>query len=148
MPASAVEASTTSYFYLLLVFLYASKLYHGTNHQLTLVTSTEKKKFNRSTSWAKPFKSLYLLQGEMTDNPPSPRQWGMLEDDLLAVQCPMPGQQGAPCFRGKEISEFLRNWERMANQYRLCHEYGGYRYSRPGKMNTTIVFESWITIQD
>ena len=30
----------------------------------------------------------------------------------------------------------------------ICHEYGRYRYSRPGKMNTTIVFELWITIQD
>ena len=60
-PASAVEASTTSYFYLPLVFLYASKLYHSTNHWLSLTTSTEEKKFNRSTSWAKLFESLYLL---------------------------------------------------------------------------------------
>ena len=29
-----------------------------------------------------------------------------------------------------------------------CHECGGYRYSRLGNINTTIVFESWITIQD
>ena len=58
--------------------------------------------------------------GETTNNPPpTPRQWGMLEDHLLAVQCPMPGQQGALCFGGKEISEFLRNWKRMANKYRL-----------------------------
>ena len=57
--------------------------------------------------------------GEMTNNPPLPRQWGRLEDHLLAVQCPMPGQQGAPCFGVKEISEFLRNWERMANKYQL-----------------------------
>ena len=57
--------------------------------------------------------------GETTNDPPPPRQWGTLEHHLLAVQCPMPGQQGAPCFGGKEISEFLRNWERMANKYRL-----------------------------
>ena len=31
----------------------------------------------------------------------------------------MLGQQGVPCFGGKEISEFLRNWEGMANNYRL-----------------------------
>ena len=31
----------------------------------------------------------------------------------------MPRQQGALCFGGKEISESLRNWERMANKYRL-----------------------------
>ena len=58
--------------------------------------------------------------GETTNSTPTPpRQWGTLEDHLLAVQCPMPGQQGAPCFGGKEILEFLRIWERMANKYRL-----------------------------
>ena len=31
---------------------------------------------------------------------------------------------------------------------RVCHEYGRYKYSRPGNMDVTIVFESWITIQD
>ena len=31
----------------------------------------------------------------------------------------MPGKQGTPCFGGMEIAEFLRNWERMANKYRL-----------------------------
>ena len=51
--------------------------------------------------------------------PPLPRQWGMLENHLLAVQCSMPGQQGAPCIGGREIMEFLRNWEQMANKYRL-----------------------------
>ena len=58
--------------------------------------------------------------GETTNSPPPlPRQWGTLEDNLLAVQCPMPGQQAAPCFGGNEISEFLRNWERMSTKYRL-----------------------------
>ena len=57
--------------------------------------------------------------GETTNNPPPPRQWGALDDHLFAVQCPMPGEQGAPCFGGKAISEFLRNWERMVNKYRL-----------------------------
>ena len=36
--------------------------------------------------------------GETTNNPPSLRQWGTLEDYLLAIQCPMPGKQGAPRF--------------------------------------------------
>ena len=57
--------------------------------------------------------------GETTINSPPMRQWGMLEDHLLTIQYPMPGQQGAPCFRGKEILKLLRNWERMANKYRL-----------------------------
>ena len=58
--------------------------------------------------------------GKTWNSPPPPlRQWGTLGDHLLAVQRLMPGQQGAPCFRGKEISEFLRNWKRMANKYRL-----------------------------
>ena len=57
--------------------------------------------------------------GETTNNSPPPRQWGTLDDHLLAMQCPMPGEQGATCFRGKEILEFLMNWERMANKYRL-----------------------------
>ena len=43
----------------------------------------------------------------------------MLDDHLLTVQCLMPGQQGAPYFGGKEILEFLRNWEWMANKYQL-----------------------------
>ena len=58
--------------------------------------------------------------GETTNSPPPPpRQWGTLEDHLLAVQCPMPGQQGEPHFGGKEISDHVRHWERMANKYRL-----------------------------
>ena len=56
---------------------------------------------------------------ETTNNPPPPRQWGTLEDHFLVVQYLMPGQQGVPCFGGKEISEFIRNWEKMANKYRL-----------------------------
>ena len=58
--------------------------------------------------------------GETTNSPPPQlRKWGTLEDHLLGVQCPMPGQQGAPCFRGKEISEFSRNWKQMKNKYQL-----------------------------
>ena len=67
--------------------------------------------------------SMPVTQAEQPDEttnspPPPPRQWEKLEDHLLAVQCPMPGQQGAPCFGGREITEFLRNWKRMANKYR------------------------------
>ena len=29
-----------------------------------------------------------------------------------------------------------------------CHKYGRYKCSRPGNMDATIVFESWIAIQD
>ena len=36
----------------------------------------------------------------------------------------------------------------MAGVMRICHEYGRYKYSRPGNMDATIVFESWIMIQD
>ena len=57
--------------------------------------------------------------GEMTNYPPPLIQWGLLEDFLLAVQCQIPGRQVALCFGGKEIFEFLRNWERMANICRL-----------------------------
>ena len=35
--------------------------------------------------------------GETTNNPRPPRQWGTLDNHLLAIQYPMPGQQGAPC---------------------------------------------------
>ena len=57
--------------------------------------------------------------GKTRNNPPPPRQRGTLEDHLLAFQCRMPGQQVALCFRGKEISALLRNWEWMANKYQL-----------------------------
>ena len=43
----------------------------------------------------------------------------MLEVNIFAVLCPMPGQRGETCFRGMEISEFFRNCKQMANKYRL-----------------------------
>jgi hypothetical protein len=41
---------------------------------------------------------------------------------MLAVQCPLPGQPGAPSFAGKDISIFLRNWERFTAKYRFSPE--------------------------
>ena len=40
-----------------------------------------------------------------------------------------------------EADETVRVWGN-------CHEYGRYKYLRPGNMDATIVFKSWITIQD
>ena len=58
--------------------------------------------------------------GKTTRNAsPPPRQSGTLEDHLLAIQCLLPGQPGAPRFGGMEISEFKRNCERIANKDRL-----------------------------
>jgi len=41
---------------------------------------------------------------------------------FLAAQCPLPGQPGAPCFDGKEVSRFVRSWERFSERYRLTKE--------------------------
>ena len=38
---------------------------------------------------------------------------------LLAAQCPLPGQPGAPCFNGKEVTRFIRSWERFTEKYRI-----------------------------
>lgn len=35
---------------------------------------------------------------------------------ILAIQCPFPGQPGARLFNRKDISVFLRNWERFAGK--------------------------------
>src|SRR5205807_4861022 len=51
---------------------------------------------------------------------PTPPAWANAH--LLAVQWPMPGQQGAPYFTGSEISEFLRGWERMVTRFKLSAE--------------------------
>ena len=78
-------------------------------------------------------------RGETTNNPPLPRQWGLLDDHILAVQCPMPGQHGAPWFGGTDISEFLRYWEWMANKYQLrmaAKIYSVVDYCSPDMRNT------------
>src|SRR5437660_1798352 len=41
---------------------------------------------------------------------------------LLAAQCPLPGQPGAPCFDGKEVTRFVRAWERFVEKYRITME--------------------------
>src|SRR5437660_8212051 len=38
------------------------------------------------------------------------------------VQCPLPGQQGAPLFTGKDVTAFLRGWQRFAANYRFMAE--------------------------
>src|SRR5205085_7726467 len=38
------------------------------------------------------------------------------------VQCPLPGQQGAPLFTGKDVTTFLRGWQRFAANYRFTAE--------------------------
>ena len=46
------------------------------------------------------------------------------------------------------ILRFLCQFSACVRNACGCHEYGRYKYSRPGNMDATIVFESWITIQD
>jgi hypothetical protein len=41
---------------------------------------------------------------------------------ILAIQCPLPGQPGAPAFDGKDVSVFLCNWERFTGKYRFSDE--------------------------
>ena len=41
---------------------------------------------------------------------------------LLAIQCPLPGQPGAPFFDGKEATRFVRTWERFSEKYRFSTE--------------------------
>src|SRR5437660_9300493 len=38
------------------------------------------------------------------------------------VQCPLPGQQGAPLFTGKDVTAFVRGWQRFAANYRFMAE--------------------------
>ena len=40
------------------------------------------------------------------------------------VQCPLPGQQGAPLFTGKDVTAFLRGWQRFAVNYPFTAERG------------------------
>src|SRR5205085_7878393 len=37
-------------------------------------------------------------------------------------QCPLPGQQGAPLSMGKDVTTFLRGWQRFAANYRFTAE--------------------------
>ena len=85
--------------------------------------STEKET-TETTEEIATIETMPTTQGEQPaktrNNPPTPQtQWGTLEYHLLGVLCPMLGQQGGPSFRGMEISELMRNWERMAFNYRL-----------------------------
>ena len=41
---------------------------------------------------------------------------------LLAALFPQPGQPGAPLFDGKDVSVFLRKWERFAAKYQFSPE--------------------------
>ena len=43
-------------------------------------------------------------------------------NQLLVVQCPLPSQPGAPCFNGKEVTRFIRSWERFVEKYRISAE--------------------------
>src|SRR5437588_13054715 len=38
------------------------------------------------------------------------------------IQCALPGQQGAPLFTGKDVTAFLRGWQRFAANYRFTAE--------------------------
>ena len=73
----------------------------------------------------------YLIrQGNMGDKSapharaPSPSAPNIMLDfsQFLAAQCPLPGQPGAPCFDGKEVTRFVRSWERFSERYRLTSE--------------------------
>ena len=50
--------------------------------------------------------------------------------------------------RGKQTAPELNPGDWVLLNAKNCHEYGRYKYSGPGNMDVTIVFESWITIQD
>ena len=41
---------------------------------------------------------------------------------FVASQCPLPGQPGAPCFDGKEVTRCVRSWERFSGRHRLTNE--------------------------
>ena len=60
------------------------------------------------------------------------------------VQCPLPGQPGAPSFGGKDITAFLQNWEQFAENYRLSPErkitdLGDYCEPGPAKVVRTLI---------
>ena len=40
----------------------------------------------------------------------------------MVMPAPLPGQPGAPYFDGKDISKFLKTWERFAARYKLTPE--------------------------
>jgi hypothetical protein len=41
---------------------------------------------------------------------------------ILAVQCPLPGQPGAPLFDGKDVTLLLRRWERFSGNYQFTED--------------------------
>ena len=67
---------------------------------------------------------------KMTDTPPAtiqqpsaPTQNVILDfSQFLAAQIPLPGQPGAPYFNGKEVTKFVRSWERFSERYKIADE--------------------------
>ena len=65
---------------------------------------------------------------KMTDTPPAtiqqpsvPTQNFILDfSQFLAAQIPLPGQPGAPYFDGKEVTKFVRSWERFSERYKIA----------------------------
>ena len=64
----------------------------------------------------------------MTDTPPAtiqpaPTQNVILNfSQFLAAQILLPGQPGAPYFDGKEVTKFVRSWERFSERYKIAEE--------------------------
>ena len=67
---------------------------------------------------------------KITDTPPAtiqqpsaPTQKVILGfSQLLAAQILLPGQPGAPDFDGKEVTKFVRSWERFSERYKIAEE--------------------------
>ena len=54
---------------------------------------------------------------------PTPTQNLILDfSQFLAAQIPLPGQPGAPYFDGKEVTKFVRSWERFSERYKIADE--------------------------
>ena len=67
---------------------------------------------------------------KMTDIPPATIQPAPMQNvqvildfsQFLAVQIPLLGQPGAPYFDGKEVTKFVRSWERISERYKIADE--------------------------
>ena len=54
---------------------------------------------------------------------PTPTQNVILDfSQFLAAQIPLLGQPGAPYFDGKEVTKFVRSWERFSERYKIADE--------------------------
>jgi hypothetical protein len=51
---------------------------------------------------------------------PQTMQLGLAQ--ILAVQCPLPGQPGGPLFGGMDAKLFLRRWERFSGKYQVTED--------------------------